>query len=152
MVSVPRTKDLFQQFDAQGFDLVDVLGAGEPAVHRADVPLGGADAHFGGEECSDRWARGRFWGKQVQTLPAAPCLIPCHCCQHRLLHLLGRATGVQDGPGIGEDVRVMHFKLLGWVLNLTHGWSPLVTYLGKDRHSATPYQDTTCEVIRSSIL
>src|SRR6266699_3576278 len=47
--------------------------------------------------------------------------------RHRLLHLLGRATGVQKGPGIGKDVRVMHFELLRWVLNITHGWSPFVT-------------------------
>ncbi len=121
MVSVPRTEDLFEQFDTQCLDLVDVLGTSKPAVHRADVPLGGANADLGGEERSDRRARGRLRSEQIQTLPAAPCLIACHCCQHRLLHLLGRAAGVQDGPGIGEDARIMHFELLGWVVNITHG-------------------------------
>ena len=122
VVGVPRAKDLLQQFDAQGFDLVDVLGASKPAVHRADMPFGGADSHLGGEQRAHSWTGGRFRSEQVEALPPSPLLVTLNCRQHCLLHLLRRAAGVQHRPGISKDVGVMHFYLLRRrVMHVAHG-------------------------------
>ena len=42
VVGIAGAKGLLEQFHAQGFDLVDVLRAGEPAIDLADVPFGSA--------------------------------------------------------------------------------------------------------------
>src|SRR5205807_7330443 len=55
VVSIAGAQRLFQEFDTQRFDLIDMPGASEPAVHRANMPLGSAGAYLSREEVSDRW-------------------------------------------------------------------------------------------------
>jgi len=50
MLGVARPEEPLQQLDAERFDLVDVAGSGEPAVHRADVTFRRALADLGREE------------------------------------------------------------------------------------------------------
>src|SRR2546421_6996505 len=62
VISIASAKGLFQEFDTQRFDLVDMFGACEPAVHRADMPLGSACAYLSRKERSDRRTGGSFRG------------------------------------------------------------------------------------------
>ena len=62
VVGIAGAKRLFQEFDTQRFDLVNMFGACEPAVHRADMPLGSACAYLSRKERSDRWTGGSFRG------------------------------------------------------------------------------------------
>src|SRR6185312_6789138 len=148
MVSIPCMKRLFEQFDTQGFDLVYMLGPGKPAVHRADVPLGSADADLRGEERANRWAGGRFWRKQIEALPAAPRLVAPHSRQYRFLHLLRRVAGIQDGSGLCKDVGVMRFDWLRRLVDVLHRMNSSHQKAGRVTVSTLPitahiYQDTT---------
>jgi hypothetical protein len=55
-------KERNQQFDAEGFSLVNVISASKAPVHWANMPFGCADTYLGGEERSDSWAGGALQG------------------------------------------------------------------------------------------
>ena len=72
VLGVVALEQPLEQLHAQRLDLVDVLRAREPAVHRADVTLGGALADLGGEQLPDRRADERLGREQVHALVPAP--------------------------------------------------------------------------------
>jgi hypothetical protein len=53
VVGIAAAEGTLEQLGAQGFDFIDVLGAGKPPVHAADVALGRPCADFGGKQPAD---------------------------------------------------------------------------------------------------
>ena len=75
------------------------LRAGEPAVDRADVALGGALADLGGEQLPDRRAHQRLGREQVDALVAAPLLVARDRGEHLALHLRAGRRRRRAAPG-----------------------------------------------------
>ena len=76
MVGVIAAEGGFEQLDAQGFDLVDVLGAGKPAVDASDVSFGCPRSNFGREQGAHHRAGRRFGRQQIDTAFTAPFFVP----------------------------------------------------------------------------
>ncbi len=110
VVGVAGAEGLLQQFHAQCLDLIDVSRAGKPAVDAADVPLGRPRAHLRRQQGAHGRAGGRFGGQQVDALLAAPALVAPYGGDHRVLHLLAGAAGVENGAGVGQDGRIVDFE------------------------------------------
>ncbi len=110
VVGIAGAQGALEQLDAEGFDLVDVLGAGEPAVDLADVPFGRARADLGRQQRAHRGAGGRFGREQVDALFAPPPLIALDRGNHGVLHLLAGTARVKHGRGAGEDLRIVDFE------------------------------------------
>src|SRR6266480_917972 len=113
VVGIAGPKGLFQEFDTQRFDLVDMPGACKPAVHRANVSLGSTSAYLSREEGSDRRTRGSFRSQEVQAALSAPLFIASDSGKNGFLHLLRRGAGIQDGLCLSKYGRVVDFKLIG---------------------------------------
>ena len=76
VVGVAGPEHALEQLDAQRLDLVDVPRAGEPAVDRADMALGGARADLGGQQARapSGWS-GASGASRLRHCAPAPFLV-----------------------------------------------------------------------------
>jgi hypothetical protein len=82
VIGVASAKHAFEQSHAEGFDFINVLSAGEPAIHLANVPFGGPYADFGREQRAYRRARAGFRSEQVEALFPTPVLVALDGADH----------------------------------------------------------------------
>ena len=94
MVGITCLEDLFQQFDAQCLDLIDVLCSGKPAVRCANMALGSPNPNFRGQQCPDSWTRRSLGCQQVQTAFSPPFLIACNGSKNSHLYILKGMTRI----------------------------------------------------------
>ena len=139
MVGVIAAEGGFEQLDAQGFDLVDVLGAGKPAVDAPNVPFGCPRPNLGREQGAHHRAGRRFGRQQIETAFAAPFFVPFDGIDDGLRPHPGGLARVHNGPGICQRFPVMDFELSGF--RFFHRSSPSLAYnslVGLELSSACP--------------
>jgi hypothetical protein len=112
VVSIAGPKGLFQQLDAQSFNLVDVLCASKPAVYRSNMTFSRACAYLSRQQCSDRRTGQRFRRQEIETPLPTPLLIPRDSRQDSLLHLFWRAASIQDNPRVSKYSRIVNLGLI----------------------------------------
>ena len=113
VVGVIAAPVLLHQLDAERLDLVDVLGAGEPAVDGSDVAFGRARADLGAEEGADAGTRWGFRGQKIDAGLAAPVGVPLHGGLDQITHGLGVGCGVEKLARGGEGAGVMCLDAVG---------------------------------------
>ncbi len=102
MVRVVAPEIAFQQLDAERLELVDVARAGEPAIDRADMPLGGAGPDLAREQRPHRRAGRGFRRQQIDALLAAPACVALDGGLDRLPHGARVGAGVEHGASRRE--------------------------------------------------
>ena len=95
VIGVVGAQGALEQFHAKRLDLVDVFRPGEPAIHRADVALGGPGADLRRQQRPHGRARRRLRGEQVEALLAPPALVALDRRDHLLGHLPDAAAGIE---------------------------------------------------------
>ena len=120
VVGVVRLEQLLQQFDAERLQLVDMPGAGEPAVDRADMALGGAGADLAGEQRPDRGTGRGLRRQEVDAVAAAPLGVARHGRHHLAAHGLEGLAGREHVAGPGKRPGIVRLDGVGGVV-LGHG-------------------------------
>ena len=115
VVGVAAAEIPLQQLDAECLDLVDVAGAGEPAVDPADMPFRGAGPDLGREQCPHARAGRGLGGEEVDALLPAPTGVACDGILHQLAHGGRVGTGIEKGAGFGQHRAVVDLDPVGGV-------------------------------------
>ncbi len=113
MVGVIAAPVLLHQFDAESLDLVDVLGAGKPAVDGADMAFGRARADLGAQQRTHAGTCGRFGGEQIDAGLAAPVGIALHGGLDQLAHFAGVGGRVEELARGGKRAGVVCLDAIG---------------------------------------
>jgi hypothetical protein len=110
VIGVAGAKDPLQQFDAEGLDFINVLGAGEPAVGRSDVALGRALPDLRRQQVAHGRAHRRLGCQQVQAFVAPPPGVAGHGVDDGLLHVTRTGGAVEQIAGPGQHRRIVNFN------------------------------------------
>jgi hypothetical protein len=109
-----------QQLDAQRLDLVDMAGAGEPAVDPADMALRRAGADLGRQQRPHAGAGRGLGRQQVDAVLAAPLRVAPDRGLDRLAHRRRIGAGIEHGPGRRQRFPVMHLDAVRQIRRI-HG-------------------------------
>ncbi len=107
VVGITAAEVLLQKLDRQRLHLVDMPRAGEPAVDRADMTLGGAGADLGCQQGSHPRARRCLRRQEIDALLAPPPPVALHRRDHLAAHRF-RIERVDQAAGVRQRRPVMH--------------------------------------------